>query len=59
MGDLISFEEARQRKALTGENRIEKAFRESDVDLSVRIASIKASIERINKLMRDVREGKK
>ena len=57
MGEVISLIEVRQRKALVGENRVEKAFQGGDTDISARIAHIKASINRINKLMQDIRRS--
>ena len=59
MGKVISLAEARQRKALKGDGRLEKAFNPNDTELAVRIARIHASIQRINKLMNEVRNEKK
>ena len=58
MGKVISLAEARQRKALKGDGRLEKGFNPNELELRERIARIHASIQRINKMMEDVRNGK-
>ena len=56
MGKVISLAEARQRKALKGDGRLEKGFNPNELELRERLARIHASIQRIRKLMEDVRK---